>query len=493
MVSRRTAPGDDEIVLRSLVDELSSLVSIPNVTGDLDMARRNAAEIVRRFEAHGVAAELIQAAGGSPYVIGRRKCSTPDAPTLLFYCHYDGVPVEPSEWSTDPWTPTLCALSDGRLSPAREGDPIDASWRLVGRSAADAKAAIVAMLAGLRALSDEGTEPSVNLEFLIDGEEEHESPSLATFLDEHGDSFRADLLIAAEGPLHQSGRSTVDLGVRGLLIIEIVVYTAAVALHSGHFGNWGRNAALELARLLASLKRADGTVAIDGFDEGIIPLSDEERQYIAEIPPVEDDLSRQFGVGRPESAGTLQELINSPTMNIRGIRAGAVGHDASNVVPHRAEASLDSRLVAGMDPEVAYRRFVEHVERLGMHVVESPPDARQLSTYGTCAQVTRVAGFPAVRTSASHPLARRVISAVESIAAGGLVIQPTEGGSVQFCRFVSRGIPFIGVPTFNSDSNQHTADENVRLGNLLLARDTFKALFTMDVSGLDAKTPAITK
>lgn len=495
--------NDDSEKLRTLVEQLASLVRIPNRTGEIEAARANASEIASRFERVGASADLIEVEGSAPYVLAEMRCEDRDAPTLLLYCHYDGVPVEEDGWITDPFDPALFERDGaGALHRRDDDEKPDSSWRMYGRSTADAKAAIVAMLAALESLRRAGSGPAVHLKFLIDGEEERESPSLERFLECHGDRIAADLLVAAEGPVHQSGLPTVDLGVRGLMVVNLTVVTAAADLHSGHFGNWAPNAAVEMARIVASLRREDGTVAVEGFYDEVVPLSDEEKALVSEIPPVEEKLARLFGIGRPEMANrSLQELINLPTLNVRGFVSGAVGSSAGNVIPRRATASIDVRLVAGMDPEVTFARLRNHLTRSGVRLVDGDPDVADLFEHGPALRVEMEAGFPAVRTSLAHPLARAVYDAVRRAVDGGsrvvmegarggsegppVVVQPTEGGSVQFCRFVERGIPFIGVPTFNFDSNQHTANENVRLDYLLQAQSIFESIFTLRAAAGD--------
>jgi acetylornithine deacetylase/succinyl-diaminopimelate desuccinylase-like protein len=195
-------------------------------------------------------------------------------------------------------------------------------------------------------LREEKITLAVNLKLILEGEEEAGSPNLQRTLELHKNLLGADLLITADGPVHQSGRPLVFFGNRGDIGLDITVYGPVRALHSGHYGNWAPNPAMELSRLLASMKDADGRVLIDGYYDDVTPLGDAEKKALAELPLNDGDLQRELGIAKPEGGGKkLVELIMQPSLNIRGLRSAYVGEQAQNVVPDRAEASLDARLV----------------------------------------------------------------------------------------------------------------------------------------------------
>ncbi|MFI5058205.1 MAG: M20/M25/M40 family metallo-hydrolase [Candidatus Acidiferrales bacterium] len=343
-----------------IVRELAEFLSIPNVAGDTPNIQKNAARLVEMLEARGIETHLLPIAGRGPVVFG--KLTTPDATrTVIFYAHYDGQPVDPAAWTDGkPFEPVLRSdtieAGGKRISFPENSSGKRASysddWRIYARSSSDDKSPIVALLAALDALRDREIPLGVNLKVIFEGEEEAGSPNLERTLDLHKNLLGGDLLITADGPVHQSGRPLVFFGNRGDIGLDITVYGPARALHSGHYGNWAPNPAMELSRLLAAMKDADGHVVIEGYYDDITPLTDADRKAIAELPDNDAELESELGIARPEGGGKkLVELLQESSLNVRGLRSAYVGDHAQNVVPDRAEASLDARLVKGEDSQ----------------------------------------------------------------------------------------------------------------------------------------------
>src|SRR5438132_5570182 len=340
-----------------IVRELSEFLAIPNIASDTSNIQKNAAHLVEMLEARGIETHLLPISGRGPVVFG--KLITPEAKrTVIFYAHYDGQPVDASAWTDG--TPFEPVVWDGAIEAGGKPIPFSATgaqrgaeyyeddWRIYARSASDDKGPIVALLAAIDALQAKKIPLSMNLKVIFEGEEEAGSTNLQRTLELHKNLLRADLLITADGPVHQSGRPLVFFGNRGDIGIDITVFGPVRALHSGHYGNWAPNPAMELARLLASMKDADGRVLIDGYYDDVTPLGDAEKKALAELPVNDADLERELGIAKPEGGGKkLVELIIQPSLNIRGLRSAYVGEQAQNVVPDRAQASLDARLVRG--------------------------------------------------------------------------------------------------------------------------------------------------
>jgi acetylornithine deacetylase/succinyl-diaminopimelate desuccinylase-like protein len=464
-----------------IVRELAELVAVPNDVRDEGQLEANARVIREMLERRGMTTELLRTAGGRPAVFGELRVPGAAA-TLLLYGHYDGVPAEREGWHSDPYLPVLRAgppaVGGWETIPLPEAGPMDGAWRLYGRSVADSKNAIVAIIAALDALAGAGAPPRVNLKLLLDGEEEQESPGLPELVATHAEKLRADLLISASGEVHQSGLPTVAYGVRGALVFDATVHTAAEALHSGHFGGFAPNAAMRMAELLTSLKGPDGRVRVEGFHDDALPLSTAEREAVQAVPRVEGDVRRRFAIAEPEAPGRLlQELINEPTLNVRGVQAGFTGEAARNIVPHEARASFDARLVKGMDPERTMRRITDHLQREGWRVLDRDPSTDEIRTHPRLVVLRTRGGFPAARTPLDTPVARTFLAAVRRAAGAGLVVEPTEGGSLALHLFERLGIPVVTLPTSNYDCNQHTADENLELRRLFEGVDTFASLF----------------
>ena len=454
-----------------IISELTALLSIPNIATDTPNIERNAAALVEMLQKRGVTTQLLPIPGRGPVVFGQLK--TPGATgTVMFYAHYDGQPVDPAAWTgTEPFEPTLRTNSieaGGQLIPVpATGTPYQDDWRIYARSASDDKSPIVAILAALDALRAKKIPLSVNVKFILDGEEEAGSPNLERTLAAHRGLLAGDVLITADGPVHQSGRPMVFFGNRGVMDVEITVYGPARALHSGHYGNWAPNPAFHLARLLASMKDADGRVLIEGFYDDVESLSDRERQTIAEMPVNDPDLMRELLINRPEGSGKrLVELINLPSLNIRGLRSAYVGAQSQNIIPSQATASLDLRLVRNIQPAKQFDRVVVHIRKQGFCVTSSDPAPDEKLKCPLIAKVTTGPwGYPASRTSMELPVSRAVMRVVEEATGSPVVKMPTLGGSAPMYIFEQWNLPVIGVPMVNHDNNQHAANESLRIGN----------------------------
>ena len=466
---------------RPIVDEYVQLLSIPNVARDRANIARNAQFIQRMYERRGVHTRLLESPDAPPAVYG--EILTPGAAqTLMFYAHYDGQPVEPKEWfNNDPFKPTLLdkALDAGGKPiplPAR----FDPESRLYARSAGDDKAPILALAAALDALKAAGLPLKSNVKFFFEGEEEAGSPHLDTLIRQHRDLLKADLWLFCDGPIHQTRRQTVVFGVRGSTGFNLTVYGPKRELHSGHYGNWAPNPAMMLARLLASMKDDDGRVLIDHFNDGIAPLGEIEKQALAEIPKQDEALRRELWLARSEGGEALEGLLNYPSLNIRGLAAAGVGAQSRNVIPTQATASLDIRLVKGIDHKIAVDRVRAHIRKQGYFVTDREPDEDTRLTHPKIAKMTVSDGYNALRTPMDTPIARKVIAAVES-ARGKVIRMPTMGGSLPLSIFDDiLKTPVIIIPIANHDNNQHGHNENIRIQNLWDGIETMAALLMME-------------
>src|SRR5262249_5121237 len=155
---------------------------------------------------------------------------------------------------------------------------------------------------------------------------------------------------------------------------DITVYGPLRSLHSGHYGNWAPNPAMQLAQLLAAMKDESGRVLIPGYYDDVETLTPLERSALEAMPFNDADLQRELGIAKPDGSGKkLVELLQEPSLNVRGIRSGNVGELATNIVPAEAEASLDARLVKGEDPHRKYQQIAGFIRKQGFYVVDHEP------------------------------------------------------------------------------------------------------------------------
>jgi len=400
---------------------------------------------------------------------------------VVFYAHYDGQPVTPSQWSSDPFQPLM--RSNALTGQSKDVDwrsaspPFDPEWRLFGRAASDDKASIVAFLAAFDALTATRTSPSVNLKVFWEGEEEAGSAHLGKVLRDNKKILQTDLFLIGDGPVHQTRRPAIYFGARGSMGLEATIYGPLRALHDGHYGNWVPNPAALAATLIAEMRDADGKILIPGFSDGVRALTPAERDALKNLPPVEDELKSEFGIAAPEGNESLAASIMRPALNVRGIKSGQVGDAAANAIPINAAISIDFRLVPDQTP-AAVKASVEHfLTAHGWTLVSGEPD---IATRLSSARLVRLeweSGYPGLRSDMSSPAAKAVIAAANKAARAPVVVVPMSGGSVPLYLFAEVfQAPIIGLPIVNHDNNQHAANENLRLQNLWDGINTYAAL-----------------
>ena len=480
-VRQYTRDNEDRIVR-----ELAEFLAIPNVASDTENIQRNAAHLLEMLEARGIETHLLPVAGRGPVVFG--KLTIPEAKrTVIFYAHYDGQPVDSAAWTDGkPFEPALrtdAIEAGGKRIPFaqngqnRLGPAYDDRWRIYARSASDDKSPIVALLAAIDALRARRIPLRVNLKVIFEGEEEAGSPNLQRTLELHRNLLGGDLLITADGPVHQSGRPLVFFGCRGDIGLGITVYGPVRALHSGHYGNWAPNPAMELSRLLAAMKDANGRVLVGSYYDDIAPLGELEKQALARMPENDAELQRELGIARPEGGGKkLVELLMEPSLNIRGLRSAYVGEQAQNVVPDKAEASLDARLVKGEDPQKKFEQIAGFIRKEGYFVTDREPTMQERRAHTLVAKVIYEGGYRASRTAMDLPASKALVRVVQEATGGDTVIAPTLGGSVPMYIFEDFNLPWIGVPIVNYDNHQHSSDENLLLGHLWRGIELYSAL-----------------
>ena len=467
---------------KAIVSELWEALGLKAVARDLESSGRKAEYLAERFRARSFTVELLPT-DGNPLVWAERTVPGAER-TFLLYAHYDGQPVDPSRWEQDdPFRPVL---RSGKLGEgARELDfdaesRFEDDWRIYARSASDDTAPIVAILAAVDALAAAGVAPSVNVRVILDGEEEAGSPNLVPAIGRYRDKLEADLMLILDGPLHPVGRPTVMYGARGNLGVELTVYGPKFPLHSGHYGNWAPNPAIRLAQLLASMKDDEGRVVIDGFYDGIT-IDAETRAVLDSVPDDLEGLKELFGFSAPDQVGrSLQEAIQYPSLNVRGLRSAWVGAEARTIVPDVAIAAIDIRLVKETTADAMFDKLLRHIRGQGYHVVEEPPDDSVRAAHPRIVRVDRRgAGTNAFRTDLDDPEAQRVVEALTEMWSDAPLRVRTMGGTVPISPFVQAlGFPALAVPTVNFDNNQHSPNENLRLGHFFDSIVTLAAILT---------------
>ncbi len=398
--------------------------------------------------------------------------------TVLVYLQADGQPVDPDRWSQEsPWIPVLKHRGTGgdwqQIDWSRLGGDVDLDWRVFARSASDSKGPIVQFLSAISRLDRNGVVPDFDLKVIVDTEEELGSPNLAPAVEEFRRDLAADMLVIFDGPPHASGRPTLTFGARGIATVTLQTFGPRVPQHSGHYGNWTPNPALRLAQVLASMKDDSGRVLIEGWYDGI-EIDQPLREALASVPDDRAAMLAAQGFSLPDAvAPTLQEAIQYPSLNIRGLESGWVGDQARTIIPASATAEIDIRLVLESEPERLIGLLRSHLERLGYTVTEGPPTDSQRSEHARLISMNSAISYGAFRTDFDSLPGRWLNRALTRRNGEPPILVRTFGGSIPIAPFVQTlDVPAVVVPTVNPDNNQHSPNENLRLRELFAGVET---------------------
>jgi acetylornithine deacetylase/succinyl-diaminopimelate desuccinylase-like protein len=452
--------------------EYLELLALPNDAINPPDIEKNVDFLERAFRKRGFTTRRLENQG-KPMLYAEWPKKVPGAKTVLYYMHLDGQPVVDREWSQpSPWKPVVkkrnaagtwdIVSSELLFAPA-----LDLDLRVFARSASDDKAPIMMLLAAFDGLKELGADPAINVKVLLDSEEEKGSPSIRAVAQANKDLLACDALLILDGPRHQSERPTLVFGNRGAARVTLVVYGPKQPLHSGHYGNYVPNPAVRLARLVASMKDDHGRVTVAGYYDRV-RLSAADKKVLAETGDDEAAIRRRTGIKAAERVGAnLQEAIQFPSLNLRGMAAASVGDKAANIIPHQAIADFDLRTTPETPPEYLFGLLQKHVRAQGYHLVDGPPSDEARATHDKLATLTMERGSRAARTPLEAPVGKWVHASLQHSSQSG---QPVRirmmGGSVPTDTLVEvLGAPFIIVPLVNGDNNQHTFDENLRLGH----------------------------
>jgi acetylornithine deacetylase/succinyl-diaminopimelate desuccinylase-like protein len=452
--------------------EYLELLSLPNDAINPPDIQKNVEFLERAFGKRGFTTRRIEN-GGKPLLFAEWPKKVAGAKTVLFYMHLDGQPVVDREWSQpSAWKPVVkkrnaagsweAVNTDALFAPA-----LDPELRVFARSASDDKAPILMFLAAFDGLKQAGADPAINVKVLLDSEEEKGSPSMRAVAEANKQLLACDALIIQDGPRHQSEHPTLVFGNRGAAHVTLVVYGPRQPLHSGHFGNYVPNPAMRLARLIASMKDDQGRVTIRGYYDRV-KLTAAEKKILAETGDDEAAIRRRTGIGVAERVGgNLQEAIQFPSLNVRGMAAASVGDKAANIIPHQAIADFDLRTTPETPPDYLFGLIEKHVQAQGYHLVKGPPTDEERASHDKLATLTLESGSRAVRTPLDAPVGRWAYASLEHTSLSGKPVRiRMMGGSVPTDSLVEvLGAPFVIVPLVNGDNNQHTFDENMRVGH----------------------------
>lgn len=386
-----------------LVADLVEWLKIPSVSTDPAFApqvRRAAEWALNYLRGLGLETELIETQR-HPLVLAQWLKAGADKPTVLIYGHYDVQPAQKSDgWDTEPF------------------EPLERDGILYARGATDDKGQAFAQLAAVEAwLKGTGALP-VNVKIILEGEEESGGESIAKFVREQGARLSADVCVLSDTSMASIERPVITFGVRGIVGMELVVTGPATDLHSGMYGGTVLNPLKALADILSQMHDAEGRVTVPHFYDSVLPLSEAERQAIAQAPYTPEDWYRETGA--PAEWGeqgytTLERIGARPTFEINGISGGYAEAGFKAVIPAKAVAKVSCRLVADQDPQRVYEQLKAYIAQI------TPPQVSSELKY--------IAGSPGATVNVNAPAMRAAIAAYEK-GWGAKPVFKREGGSL---------------------------------------------------------------
>jgi acetylornithine deacetylase/succinyl-diaminopimelate desuccinylase-like protein len=415
------------------IAELSKLVAQPSVGAQNLGMKECAALVSEMLKARGFKVEVMETEG-APVVFAERKGKSDK--TLLIYNHYDVQPAEPLElWETPPFEPSL-----------RDG-------KLFGRGVSDDKGHITSRLFAIDALLDANGELPCTIKFIIEGEEETSSVHLYDYILKNKDRLKADACLWEFGGVDYRGVPMQYLGLRGICYVELSVETASTDVHSGLGGSIFPNAAWRLVWALSTLKGEDERILIPGFYDGIQPPSARDRELMAALPDAADEYKSMFGVkkfikGLTGGLDLRMEEVFTPTCTICGLTSGYQGPGSKTVLPARASAKVDFRLVIGQDPKDIRKKLRAHLDAHGFSDV----------------QITDLGGDAAARTDPDDPFIQLMVRTSEEVYEMPMQVVPMTGGSGPSHPFVhDLGLPVATGGLGHPEARAHAPNENIRL------------------------------
>jgi acetylornithine deacetylase/succinyl-diaminopimelate desuccinylase-like protein len=415
------------------IAELARLVAQPSVSAQKQGIEECARLVVEMLEKRGFRATLYPT-GGAPVVFAERRGRANK--TLIFYNHYDVQPAEPLElWATPPFEPSL-----------REG-------KLFGRGVADDKGHIVSRLFAIDALLAQEGELPCTIKWVIEGEEETSSVHLEGFVREHRELLAADACIWESGGVDSREVPIQSLGLRGICYVELSVETANQDVHSGLGGSIFPNAAWRLVWALNSLKGPDERIRIPGFYDPVRPPSQQDGELMAALPDEAEEYRNRYGIREFLNGLTGGTELNiaevfQPTCTICGLTSGYQGKGSKTVLPARASAKVDFRLVPDQRPEQVLKQLRAHLDAQGF------PDV----------QIEYLGGETPARTDPNHPFIRLVVEAAREVYGVPMQMVPLSGGSGPNYIFIENlGLPIATAGVSYPGAQVHAPNENVRL------------------------------
>ncbi|MBZ0282497.1 MAG: dipeptidase [Anaerolineae bacterium] len=419
--------------------ELHDLIRIPGVStlperaGDI---KRAAEWLATNLHHAGLSRVEIMPTPGHPIVYGEWMGAGENTPTVLIYGHYDVQPADKSDgWNSEPF------------------EPLERDGFIIARGSSDDKGQVFAHVKAVESLLANGGKAPVNFKFLIEGEEEIGSPNLTEFIVANRDLLKADVCVISDSGMPTPDQPSIVYALRGMVALEVEVYGPSQDLHSGSYGGAVHNPIQALVEIVAQLHNPDGSIAVPGFYDDVLPLSEDERTKLSQTAVSETDWVKSTGV--PQSWGEPQYAIHErtgarPTLEINGLAGGFFGEGFKNVIPAKAWAKISCRLVANQNADKIPELVRDYILKI------APPTIR------TEIRILRGAGASFV--DINHPSMQAAIDAYEQ-GWGKQPIFMREGGSIPVVSDFQRelGLPVILMGFGLNNDGAHGPNEHFNI------------------------------
>jgi acetylornithine deacetylase/succinyl-diaminopimelate desuccinylase-like protein len=412
------------------IEDLKEIVRIPSVAAKNEGLEETAELLRGKLDALGFDAKIHEITG-APVVTGFLDVGAKR--TLMFYDHYDVQPAEPFDlWETPPFEPDI-----------RDG-------RIYARGVADNKGDTISRIWALKAFIDTETDLPVNIKCVFEGEEEIGSLHFPEFAEKNKEFMKADGGIWEFGGEGYDGVQEAWLGLKGIFYVQLEIDILTRDVHSS-MGCVLPSAPQRLAEALSSLKDADQRIQIDGFYDGIKPLTEAEWNAIDKIDLREEDIKENYGIKEFLTGLTGRDFkeayYNAPTCTICGLTSGYQGKGSMTVLPAKASAKIDFRLVEGMDPEDIKKKFRKHLDDRGFSDIK----------------FLWYEGYPAGKTPVDHPFVD-VVRRANAKVFDDLKVHPTSPGSGPLYIFKDY-VPMVSIGVSDFDSKGHSPNESIKIEN----------------------------
>ena len=426
-----------EAHLHESIEELKKLVAQPSVSAKDQGLPECAQMIAGMFRQRGFTV-TIHETKGAPILSAERKGK--NEKTLLFYDHYDVQPPEPLElWDSPAFEPEI-----------RDG-------KLYGRGTSDNKGDIVNRLYVIDSLLEEMGQLPCTLKFLIEGEEEVSSRNLEEFVYSHKEELAADACIWEFGSVDHRDVPVQYLGLRGICYVQLEVETAAKDVHSGLGGTIFPNAAWKLVWALASLKNEQEQILIDGFYDDVQTISSQDIALLKGLPDFAEEYQTRYGVkeflkGIKGGFELNMEEVCRPSCTICGLTSGYQGDGSKTILPARASAKIDFRLVPDQRPQKILELLRKHLDKHGF----------------TDIRIVDLGGEAPSKTDADDPFIEMVVASAQDVYGTAMQVVPMTGGSgPNFIVQDALHIPIASLGIGYPGSGAHSPNENIRLTDYL--------------------------